>query len=516
MLCAFEASCALILLIFRFLWTKLALDQILAPRTVKGATKALYQLPGDLHDSYQQMLLKIPSEDYEMMRRIFIWIMNSARPLTVDEMGDAIALNTAGEIVSPADRLIDPDAILETCSGFLFQDPEVKTLKLGHATMLDFLQSKHTVGPLMTFQHSDGDRILADCCVTYLLMFSEEDSLLDRDLSNFSLLAYAAQYWPHHARRAQDAQSWHPKTTQLIMRLFQENNGTTFSNWLKIFGPATLEAPEEKIFTRSSPLFYASFLGLRHIAEWLTELEEKIPTSELEFSLYAASLNGHTEIVSLLLDRGANPNTESWSGGRSLDFAILKRHTSVVELLLDRSVDVTYKDGILGNPFQTAVSTGDAALVNLVVRRTKTTMAPEAFLELLSQGIRDAARNGNVEVVQFLFNFDERGDLDASDEIGWTALHYAIRHKHDNVQQYLIDHGADIDKRNFDDETPADFAWSDRRLDLSLYNSVEDLKKETKQAFSCHVLRQVSDSGYCQSVRQQLCGFESAILADYV
>ena len=466
---------------------------------------------GDLNSMYKSMLLTIPPQKFGLVRRIFMWIITSARPLTTKEVSSAVALNTAGKPVSPNDRLIDPDEIMTLCSDFLFHDTEGDTLNLKHRSERDFLRSEHTSGPLVGFRHSDGDRILTDCCVTYLLMFSEGDSLRDKDLNEFPLLAYAAEYWPYHARRVEDAQSWSPNTTQLIMRLFYEDNGTLFCNWLKAFEPATLQGsvdPTSKVDTGSSPMFYASILGLPHVLNSIIETEGEIATPEMEFSLYGASYYGHADIVSLLLDRAVSPNSEPWSGARPLGVAILKRHAPVVKLLLDRNADVTYKDGIFGNPFQTAISVGDAALVKLTIRPTKATMAPEAFLEILSQGFRDAARNGHLEVVQFCFDLDAQADLDAVDEVGWTALHYAIRYKHNHIQQYLIDHGADIDRQNFAGETPADFAWSDRRLDLSLYNNVIELKKEAKQAFSCHILQQRSDSGHCRKVYRRVRGTE--------
>ena len=494
---------------------RLAIENILAARTINAVMNILDDPPPDLYLAYRSMLLKVPPQDYGMVRRILIWVMNSARPLTVEEVNDAVALNTAGEQVSTDNRLIDPDEFLKTFSGFLVQVTEANdgtckppsTLRVIHQSFMDFLRSEHTVGPLIDFRHLDGDRILADCCITCLLMFSEKNSLPSEDLSHFPLLAYAAEYWAYHARRAEEAQSWHSRTTQLIMRLFHDNHGTTFSNWLKIFDPATLEGfvdSTPRIGAASSPLFYASLLGLRHVLKSLIELGKKSPASELEASLFAASYNGYADIVCLLLEHGASPNTEHWSGVRPLDIAILKHHVSVVELLLGFNADVTYKDGIIGNPFQTAISNGDAALASLMARPTKAKLPPEAFLEILNQGFRDAARIGHLDIVQLLFNVDENGDLDAVDEVGWTALHYAIRYNHDDIQQYLIDHGADIDKPNFAGETPADFAWSNRRLDLSLYNTVVDLRKDAKQAFACHILQHISKSGDCQRVRQRI------------
>ncbi len=465
---------------------------------------------------YDGILQEIPPQNHDIVRRVLIWIMNSARELTVAEMSDAIVLNTTGEMINPDDRLIDSDVIMRTCSSFLVQNNEgiarndtlQPVLRLIHVSFKEFLRSQQSqLSPFLDLQHSDGDRILLDCCVSYLLSFDRENSVPDGDLTDTPLLTYAAEYWPYHARRVENAGSWHPKTTRLIIRLFNDNNGIPLSNWLKALDPAAPEGPAESVEkpnTIFSPLLYASSLGLRHVLESLFEVGGRYSAAELEACLHAASYNGNAEIVRFWLQQGTNPNAEHWSDGRPLDAAILKRHQSVVRLLIQYGADMTYGDRITGSPFQTAVSNGDASLVNLILGPLKQRMSSKVFLEVVSLGLRDAARKGYLEVVQLLFNADENGDVDAPDEAGFTALHYAIRYKCDDVQQYLIDHGADIDKRNLAGESPADFAWSDRRLDLSLYNKVIDLKKKANQAFSCHILQQVSDSGECHKVPIQL------------
>ena len=354
-----------------------------------------------------------------MVRRILIWIVKSARPLTIAEVRDGIISNTMGESVNSDDRLINSDDILRMCSGIVVEATEVNddtgkpqtTLRLTHDSFMGFFRRNHTVGPLTHFQHSDGDRILANCCLTYLLTFNEGIPLPDGDLSDFPLLAYAAEYWPYHARRIEDAQSWHSNTTQLIMRLFNDGNGSSFSNWLKLFDPAASSRSvdsTQRIDALSSPLFYASLLGLRHVLALLIESSGKDSAPELEAGLFEASSKGYADIVHLLLEQGVNPNTEHSSGGRPLDVAILNSHKMIVELLLHYDANVTYENGIIGSPFRTAIHTAstsdDVALASLLLRTTKVAMPPEAFLETLSEGLRDAARIGNLEVVQLLFN----------------------------------------------------------------------------------------------------------------
>lgn len=502
----------------RFLWARLALHKIYQAPTLKAVKQFLEDPLPDLESSYIDLIREIPPQHDELVRRVLIWITSSARPLTLEEVSHAIVINKTGNPVNPEERLSGSDLILETCSNFLTQTIEMNnttgkphnTLRLLHTSFKDFLESTRSEqlqSPLLGLQDFNGDRVLADCCISYLLGLNEEtlvgleeeSVLLSGQPSGSTLLAYAAMYWPYHARRIENNETRETKTTELIMRLFHQNNGNTFASWLKLYDP---ENSGKEVKT---PLYYASLLGLRHVLELLIETEGHHSALDLEAGLHVASSNGYADIVLLLLEKGASPNAERLPGDRPLDDAILKRFTPIVELLLYWKVDVTYKDGITDSPFLTAISTGDTRMVSLMFGPTKASLPPEEFLDHVSQGLRDAARNGHLEIVQFLFNSDQKADLDAADKAGWTALHYAIRYKHDYVQQYLIDHGADFDKRNLAGETPADFAWSDRRLDLSLYNKTIDLRKEARQAFSCHILQQVSDSRECAKVRHCFC-----------
>ena len=489
----------------RFLWACLALDRIQKAPTLKAVKKILDEPFPDLESMYTQMLMEIPPRNYEMVRRVLIWITNCARPLTAEELNEAVVLNTKGEAFSSEDKLLNSNEILKTCSSFLIQTTNnsegrcIASLRVIHQSFIDFLRSKHT-GPLpIDLQQLNGDRILVDCCITYIL-HANKGSPSDGDPTEFPLLAYAAEYWPHHAQKVEEARSWRPKTTHLIKRLFYDDNGNTLANWLNILNSATSDEPAESVHEFETPVFIASDLGLRHVLASLMEDETRSSSaSELEAALCNASFNGNSDIVRLLLENGASPNAEHWSEGRPLDAAILKSHTTIVDLLVRQHVDV-----VKGNPFRTAVSIGDAAVMKLLLDSAVDHISRRTFLEILSQGLRDAARYGHLEMLQLLFNADATGDLDAADEAGWTALHYAIRYKHDEIQQYLIDHGADFDKRNLAGETPADFAWSDRRLDLSIYNNVIDLKKEARQAFSCHILQQITVSGECVNVSNPL------------
>ena len=469
----------------------------------------LAETPTNLATWYDSMLQDVPNDERQMVRRSLIWLAYSARPLTVEEMADAITLNPHGDPIESEDQLIEPNDVIWACSNFLqaVQSPESpdsskRVIKPIHMSLVDFIRNQYLTNQSWHIPGLNGDRILAECCISYLLHVDQEASRPTGNPADSSIFTYAAEFWPYHARRAENAGSWHPKTTQLIKGLFRK---TTIFKQLTVFestaaATSSHPAPARQLRPCSSPEYYASSLGLRHVLESLLEANDKTPIWELEAGLYTASHNGYADIVKLLLEHGVHPDAENWSNGRPLDASILNNRISVVKLLLDHGADITYNDGIAGGPFKTAVSSGDAELVSLVLHTLKTKLSSGSLLEALSHGLLDAARNGNLELVHLVVNADHNLHLDTIDEAGWTALHWAVKNRHNDVQRYLIDLGADIDQKNLAGETPADFAWSERRLDLSAYTHTIDLKKRANQAFSCHVLQKPSSSGENQTV----------------
>ena len=60
--------------------------------------------------------------------------------------------------------------------------------------------------------------------------------------------------------------------------------------------------------------------------------------------LISASYKGHTEIVSLLLDRGVDVNMMNNYGDTAIVLASSEGHTEIVSLLLDRGADINIRD----------------------------------------------------------------------------------------------------------------------------------------------------------------------------
>lgn len=79
--------------------------------------KALKSLPRTLDDTYARILLSIHEDHRQDEFRILQWLMYSARPLSIEEMVEVIAIDTELLQFDPENRLPDPMDLLTICSG---------------------------------------------------------------------------------------------------------------------------------------------------------------------------------------------------------------------------------------------------------------------------------------------------------------------------------------------------------------------------------------------------------------
>jgi len=151
-----------------------------------------------LGDAYGVTLERIKAQGEERARlaiTTLTWVCHSERPLKVDELCHALAVEIGAEDFD-SENIPLMSTLLDCCQGLITIDEEASTVRLIHFTVQEYLC---THPDLPTKPQS----ILAETCLTYL------NSQHIKNLSSYPLpghqaipfLAYSSRYWGTHANK---------------------------------------------------------------------------------------------------------------------------------------------------------------------------------------------------------------------------------------------------------------------------------------------------------------------------
>uniref|UniRef100_A0A8C5LZ86 Ankyrin repeat and sterile alpha motif domain containing 1A n=1 Tax=Leptobrachium leishanense TaxID=445787 RepID=A0A8C5LZ86_9ANUR len=192
-----------------------------------------------------------------------------------------------------------------------------------------------------------------------------------------------------------------------------------------------------------TPLHHASLNGHKDVVEVLlrNEAVTNIADSKGCFPLHLAAWKGDAHIVRLLIHHGpshAKINEQNNDNETALHCAAQYGHTEVVRVLLEELTDPTMRNNKMETPLDLAALYGRLEVVKLLLN---------AHPNLLSCHTRKhtplhlAARNGHRTVVRVLL--DAAMDIDYQTEKG-TALHEAALYGKTDVVQMLLEAGIDV------------------------------------------------------------------------
>ena len=166
---------------------------------------------------------------------------------------------------------------------------------------------------------------------------------------------------------------------------------------------------------------------------------ESAPSDQrsLGHALYASSIHGFGELVSLLLKYGADPNLKIREGTTVLQEAVSTKHQNIVSLLLQYGADPNSISSTGTTVLQVAVSTSHQNIVSL----------------LLEYGAdpNSKCRGGTTVLQEAIFTWDEnmiilllkRGaNPNLSSQVGELPLQDAIGRQHPDMVSALLQYGA--------------------------------------------------------------------------
>ncbi|KGO48488.1 hypothetical protein PEXP_072180 [Penicillium expansum] len=401
--------------------------------------KLLNNIPSRLSEAYEVILGR--SKCQEETERLLEIILAAARPLTLDEANVTLTLALAEENFTSHAALKDDlrpngnfETIVKGLSG-LFISVHDSRLFFIHQTAREFLVDPSGRGTWEgRLSISESSRIMPRTCFQFLMLsdlraFVEDGDVSDEDEpgsdvsgedeSSEDFSDYIIDQSLKDARTLYDArQAWVQVASfkWLLKGILDGQNMTDLS--------------------------LASYLGLKQVVKNI--LSEQHIDVDIEdksaLALSAACFAGQSEVVALLLKKGANCNALH-RHGTALHAALFFDQPDMISMLLENGADVNSKGGELGTALQMALGKNDLDIVLTLLKwgadinfghKTFGTALQEAFFLGSREIVKALLKNGaDVNMTVGLY--------------GTTALYEACDWDRSDIIIDLLNNGADID-----------------------------------------------------------------------
>jgi ankyrin repeat protein/Mg2+ and Co2+ transporter CorA len=187
--------------------------------------------------------------------------------------------------------------------------------------------------------------------------------------------------------------------------------------------------------------------------EFLLQLGAKTDvTGNRPSPLLRAVERDHYQIVRLLLDHGASPDTTDKEGRTALMTAAWKNHADILQLLIMRGANVNARDHRKRNVLHNLAADKECRwgwgdeIVTLLLRTDCLVDGLEGQDDLGRTPLHWACAQGNWRLAELLLTRPDgpKANIDAAELRGKTALHIATAHDRADIIQLLLQHDAAI------------------------------------------------------------------------
>ncbi|PVH80522.1 ankyrin [Cadophora sp. DSE1049] len=427
--------------------------------TPSQLNKKLSAMPVTLDGTYERVLRAIPPDYLDFARAALCWLAYACRPLSIAEVVDAMAFvrtedGTHPEVQFDVDsRLADFEDIFIICSSLITTLDDDKTaskqVRLAHNSIRDYLVSSRVPDDLARnfgMLSAPSHTFIAKDCLAYLLNFESPELLSSESISEFPLARYAAEYWVEHARIGDEAGG---PTKEMSINLLLDKK-EAYKNWIRLFDPDVPgEGPDLTKEGRHfrSPLYYASLLGLTGTIVKILLDRGADPNSQgglFSTALQAAAYQGHTRVLDLLLQAGANIDA---TGGRfdcALSAVSWSGKVESVRFLLSRGANVNLQGPQVGTALQAAALDGHGVeeMIDILLEAKANVNIVAGGSLWFGTALQAAAMSGNLNRVQKLVGAGAK--INAYGGRFGYALHAAAEDGADSIVEFLLAKGADV------------------------------------------------------------------------
>ena len=415
--------------------------------------KALDTLPSTLDQTYDRILCAISDEDSEYALRILQWLTFSARPLSLEEVAEAVAVDVTRDPAFDRDDVLeDSFEVLNICSSLVtlttdsergIAGPPRQIIVLAHYSVQEYLISdriRNGQAKAYSMHDTKCHNVITQGCLQYLLQFQQPNILSSYYSNTFALARYSAEFWTSHIRKTGDRVD---AMSRLAMGLFSKDN-YAYTNWIRLYDPdRPWRGPDLTIAREQipSPLYYSAKLNLTTIVQLLLEAGVEVDAQGGEYgnALQVASAEGNEHIVETLLDNNAEVNAQGGEYGSALQGASFGGHEQVVKMLLNKGAEVNVQGGEYGNALQAASFGGHEQVVKTLLDNNADVNAQGGEY---SNALQAASLRGNEQIVKMLL--DKGAEVNAQGGEYGNALQVASAEGHEQVVKMLLEKGAEV------------------------------------------------------------------------
>ncbi|KAK7955733.1 uncharacterized protein PG986_004955 [Apiospora aurea] len=152
----------------KFLWATLQIDSICSKQTDESIRAALDDLPTDLPAMYRRILHQRKNLAPEYQERILKLMLVAMRPLSLDELREAISVVPLQTTWDPKKQINDARSVLACCGSLLIIDEDQSTAHFIHPSVQQFLLSGREDPSDFHFSRKVAELDMARVILTYL------------------------------------------------------------------------------------------------------------------------------------------------------------------------------------------------------------------------------------------------------------------------------------------------------------------------------------------------------------
>ncbi|KAH8817555.1 ankyrin repeat-containing domain protein [Flagelloscypha sp. PMI_526] len=411
------------------------IDILQQVKTFTQLQQSLHSLPGNLSETYNYILEKIPEPLRDLAHRLFAILSFASEPISVHELSDLLAVNFGDEDdpeqlpeFREENRLVDALDIVDLGTSLVsrVQSHYEASIQLAHASVKEHLLISS--GTWFSLSEDQAHNMIARSCIALLLYFQ----ILQAESQFRSSYDYSRRKWFKHIL---------PNGPSQLLRQQQR---------IYLFFPWPYQRWDYNNIYREtrSPLVSAADLALFDLVQTLLNARSW-KKDDLARALHAAASSRHTEHISvkcchILINHGADVNTFVAGTSRRdhktftspLQAATSARNLGIVQFLLEKGADIN-KGEKDKTALQRAASKGNLEMARLLVEKGADVNAGGKNETALQR----AASKGNLEMARLLVA--KGADVNAGGK-HHTALQNTAFKGNLEMARFLVEKGADV------------------------------------------------------------------------